>query len=182
MGNPVITRLGINQFWYRHWYTDTKYHNTIKEDTTITTLVSFYLNHGVIFKSNPFLHEYWYKQKQKSLHKKIRIINQDINNLQSFERFFYTNDRLGIEHSYLIRHRTGEYFPMRIWLMRYGNWLFLSVHWFKPLKTKKNLLKKKNKLVGSVWRSTATTNSIKRLSLLKSFITSKTVKQLTYMF
>ena len=157
-------------------------HKTLKEDNTITTLVSFYLNHGIIFKSNPFIHEYWYKKTNKNTHQNIRIVNQQLINLQAFERFFYTNERLGIEHSYLIRHRTGEYFPMRIWLMRYGRWLFLSVHWFKPLKVKSNSLHKRKKLIGSVWQSTVSTNSIRRLTLLKHFTNSMIIKQWSYTF
>ena len=109
MGNPVVTRLGINQFWYKNWFTDNKYSQFVKEDSLINLFIPLYLNHGVTFKTNPFVHEYWYKKSYKSL----RSTNHEKTNLQSFRRYFYTNDRLGIEHSYFIRHRTGEYFPMR---------------------------------------------------------------------
>jgi len=179
MGNPVITRLGINQFWYKHWCTDHKYSRLIKEDSIYNSYLSLYLNYGATFKSNPFLHEYWYK-KQFRL---IRSKNYDNLNLQAFRRYFYTNDRLGIEHSYFIRYRTGEYFPMRYWVMRYGSWIFLSVHWFKPLKTKSfTKLKVKKNMVSSISRSTANINSLKRLSLVKQFYTSAKYKNLNYTF
>lgn len=179
MGNPVITRLGLNQFWYKHWYADKNYSSTIKEDTSLTHFITFYLNHGVTFKSNPLIHEYWYKNSFK----KIRTNDQNIKNLQSFRRYFYTNDRLGIEHSYFIRYRTGEYFPMRLWVMRYGNWLFISVHWFKPIKSKaRSSFKKKTKLVSTLSRSSAPFTLNNRLNLLKTWATSKKFNNLSYLF
>ena len=32
MGYPVITRLGINQFWYKNWYTDSDFMLNFKQD------------------------------------------------------------------------------------------------------------------------------------------------------
>ena len=179
MGNPVITRLGINQFWYKHWYSDTRYHQTIKEDATFTTFIEFYLNHGIIRKSNPFIHEYWYRRVSK----KIRVHDQEYQNLQAFRRYYYTNERLGIEHSYFIRHRTGEYFPMRLWIMRYGEWLFLSAHWFKPLKSKSRFRKRaKKKFTGAIYRATTQTTSARRLNLVKHFVESASYGNRTYSF
>ena len=179
MGNPVITRLGINQFWYKHWYSDHKYNQSVKEDILITQFTKFYLNHGIIRDSNPFVHEYWYRKT----YKKIRYHDQTYQNLKAFRRYFYTNERLGIEHSYFIRHKTGEYFPMRIWVMRYGGWLFISLHWFKPLKSKRTrsfILKKKT--IGSISRSTASENTSRRVSLINQYAHSQTYKNLTYSF
>ena len=116
MGHPVITRLGINQFWYKHWYSDSSKQMNIKQDDAFSLLLNLYLNYGLTFKTNPFIHEYWYKKFSK----KIRINEQEKKNTKFFRRFFYTNDNLSIEHSYLVRHRTAEYFPMRHWVMKYG--------------------------------------------------------------
>ena len=87
MGNPVITRLGVNQFWYKHWYSDHKYNQLVKEDILITQFTKFYLNHGIIRDSNPFVHEYWYRKP----YKKIRSEDQMYKNLKAFRRYFYTN-------------------------------------------------------------------------------------------
>ena len=32
MGYPVITRLGINQMWYKYWYSDKAYATNIIQD------------------------------------------------------------------------------------------------------------------------------------------------------
>ena len=58
MGNPVITRLGINQFWYKHWYSDTTTSQNIKQDDSFEKLINIYLNYGLSFNTNPFIHEY----------------------------------------------------------------------------------------------------------------------------
>ena len=179
MGNPVITRLGINQFWYKHWYADNFYSQTLQEDALLTTLVPFYLNHAAAFKTNPFLHEYWYKNTFKSM----RIERHQYRNLQNFRKYSYTNTRLGIEHSYLIRYKTGEYFPMRLWVMRYSGWVFLSVSWFKPIKSKRSqTISSKKKLVGSVFRARATTSNFKRLALVHQFISSHGYSNTQYGF
>ena len=179
MGNPVITRLGINQFWYKHWYSDNFYSQTLQEDALLTTFVSFYLNHAAAFKTNPFLHEYWYKNTFKP----TRIDKHQYKNLQNFRKYSYTNTRLGIEHSYLIRYKTGEYFPMRLWIMRYGGWIFLSVSWFKPVKAKRSqITSSKKKLVGSIFRSRASTSNLKRLALARQFISSQKYNNILYEF
>ena len=132
MTHPVVTRLGIKQFWHNHWYTDTTRAATLQQDKTLKLLINIYLNYGLTTQSSPFIHEYWYKPSY------IRLRLQEATDYnKSFRRFYYTNDTLGIEHSYLIRNKTPEYFPLKVWLFRYQNWFIVSVKWFKPLKTKK---------------------------------------------
>lgn len=142
MGNPVSTRLGVNQFWYKHWYSDSSRALELRQDESLETLISFYLQYGVTFQTNPFIHEYWYKKNMRNL----RIVVQSKKNARFFRRYFYTNDTLSIEHSYLIRNKTPEFFPMRTWVMKYAGWVIFSVQWFKPLK-----IKPKN----TSWRNTA---------------------------
>lgn len=164
MGNPMSTRLGINQFWYKHWYTDNSKSLELKQDEALEKLVMFYLQYGLSFRTNPFVHEYFYKKNIKN----IRIGLQDKHNTRFFRRFFYTNDTLGIEHSYLIRNKTPEYFPMRTWVLKYSGWVIFSVQWFKPLKFKykKKLGAKTSSYVGGIARSTPHVIISKRIKLL----------------
>lgn len=163
MGHPVITRLGVNQFWYKHWYSDSSTQLNLKQDDALSTLLDLYLNYGLTFKSNPFIHEYWYKKFSK----KIRTHEQEKKNTKFFRRFYYTNSNLSIEHSYLIRHKTGEYFPMRHWVMKYGGWVILQVHWFKPIKTKynKQVNRKSASFTGAVSRPKVFKPTVMRLKL-----------------
>jgi len=164
MGNPVSTRLGINQFWYKHWYSDSSKSLELKQDDSLEKLITFYLQYGLTFQTNPLIHEYWYRKNMKT----VRINLQDKNNSRFFRRFFYTNDTLGIEHSYLIRNKTPEYFPMRTWVFKYAGWVIFSVQWFKPLKfkSKSNLIARTSSYVGAVAKPTPGKAQSRRIKLL----------------
>lgn len=167
MGNPVSTRLGVNQFWYKHWYSDSSKALELRQDSSFEVLMSLYLQYGVSFQTNPFLHEYWYKKNMRN----IRIVVQSKLNSRYFRRFFYTNDVLGIEHSYLVRNRTPEYFPMRTWVLKYAGWIIFSIQWFKPLKIKPVY---RGRFAGSssvtgIAKSSATGTLLRRLKLLLLF-------------
>lgn len=136
MSNPTINRLGINQFWYKHWYSDTFYRSQLHQDFVSEKLLKFTLNAGTTYQSNPFVHEYWYKPSFKK-----QRLNVKSNNSKYFRRFYYSHSMLGIEHSYLIRNVNIETFPMRIWIFRFSNWLIFSFQMFKPLKGKNVSLK-----------------------------------------
>jgi len=130
MGNPVITRLGRSQIWYQKWYTDSKYSTNIKLSKSFNDIVKGYFNYGLFFTNNFFVNVFWYrntpydqtKSPQTSLY---------------FRRYFYAHDKLTIEHTYLIRNCTPEYFPLRLYILKYSNWLILSLQWFKPVKHKR---------------------------------------------
>lgn len=173
MGNPVSTRLGINQFWYKHWYSDTNRKLNFKQDSVLESFIILYLQYGTLYQSNPFLHEYWYKKNVKY----TRVVLHSKTNAKAFRRFFYTNDTLAIEHSYLIRNKTPEYFPMRMWVFKYDNWIINCVNWFKPLKIK---IRRK-----STYRTTSYSASfaiasprkklVKRLKILLTFMNTRNV-------
>ncbi len=138
MGHPVITRIGINQFWYRHWYSDTNYSNNLKQDNLFDKLVYLYLKYGLTFQNNPFFHEYWYRKTNKPVRTKFFTRK----NIKFFRRFYYQNTTLSIEHSFLLRKETAEYFPLRTWILKYGNWVVVCVQWYKPMKGKNNTIRR----------------------------------------
>lgn len=132
MSNPVITRLGVNQFWYNHWLSPSNYAGETTQDNLHHEFIKNYINYASNFNTNIFVHEYWYGKKLK----KIRTYTV-VRNSRYFRRQYYSNNTVGIEHSYLIRYTTQEYFPLRLWMLKYNNWLVISMQWFKPDKTKK---------------------------------------------
>jgi hypothetical protein len=131
MGYPVVTRLGINQFWYKHWYTDSVYKQYVQQDLIFERFIMLYVNYGTTFKNNVFVHEYWYSKPSKI----IRTLPLK-SYMKYYRRFYYSNSTLGIEHSFLLRNHSGEYFPMRCWILKYNSWIILSLKFFKPLKMK----------------------------------------------
>lgn len=133
MGYPVITRLGISQFWYKHWYSDTSYYQNSKQDKIFIELMKIYLNYGLTYNNNIFFNEYFFTKSKR----KIRTNFLNENSSKFYRRYFYQNLTVGIEHSYLLRNRTGEYFPLRLWLLKYNTWIILCFNCFKPIKKKK---------------------------------------------
>lgn len=133
ISNPIITRLGVNQYWYRHWYTDKNSVQplAIHTDNLISKLLNIYLNYGLFFKKNIILNHYWFPFK-KSLKTKLL----DNRNKKLFRRYHYINASVNFEHAYSIRIQSGEYFPMKTIHLRYKYWYIVCMHWFKPVKKK----------------------------------------------
>ena len=181
MGHPVITRIGINQFWYRHWYSDSEYSSNLKQDNFFEKLVYVYLRYGLTFQNNPFFHEYWYRKTNKP----VRTLLFTQKNLKFFRKFFYENTTLSIEHSFFLRNETAEYFPLRTWIMKYKNWVIICVQWYKPMKGKNT-----SKRSVREWSSGSgiitpfrCDYKLKRLKLVYFYLWQKSLKtSKTYMF
>jgi hypothetical protein len=100
------------------------------------------LRYGFFFNKSLFFYNYWYK----NFPKKDNFFIKDDEHLNNYyRRYFYSHKTLSIEHSYLLREKTPEYFPLRTYFIKYLNWIVVSVQWFKPAKisyTIKNTLHK----------------------------------------
>ena len=127
MSNPTVNRLGVSQFWHRHWYSDSRYSHNLYQDKVFKDLILFYLKSGLTFQFNPFVKGYWHGRNFKNNNTRGNLV-------KFFRRFFYSNEFLGIEHSYLVRNLSAELFPMRLWILKYSGWLIFSVQAFKPMK------------------------------------------------
>jgi len=81
------------------------------------------------------------------------------------------NNVVSIEHNFLLRNNTPEYFPLKLWLFKFNNWVILNVTWFKPMKGKN----RSNQFLGSasaanvLHKPTSNYFKDKRLKLLLSF-------------
>jgi hypothetical protein len=168
MGNPVITKLGKNQLWYKKWYSDFSYSNKVKTIKTIENVIEMYFKYGFFFTKSLFIHDYWYKKFFK-----VRgFYNKEEHHLNLyFRRYYYSHKTLTIEHTYLLRTSTPEYFPLRLYVLKYLNWFIFSVQWFKPSKVSESRLKKQSILnskvmINKITSGSAKTVSNKRLRLL----------------
>jgi len=171
MGNPTITRLGRTQFWYKKWYTDLSYNSLVKTTYNLETLLNFYFKYGLSFTNNFFFHNYWYKN---SFFKKT-IYNQETKNLALyFRKYYYAHQTLTIEHSYFLRLKTPEYFPLKLYILKYSNWLVASIQWFKPLKSTKSHQSRLDKQRKStlVYTKNKSSNSNHRTKLLLNLLLS----------
>jgi hypothetical protein len=180
MGYPVITRLGISQFWYKNWYTDSNYMFSFKQDSLFQTLLKAYLSYGLTFPSNIFFNPYFYS-------KLSRRFKEDyfLKNLKFYRRFYFSNVPLGIEHSYFLRYRTGEYFPLRLWMLRYSKWIIIFFNCFKPIKKKskkKRRIVKEAHAVSSDLRYLSRTTHFNRFKLVYLFLKQNYFKYNSYNF
>ena len=102
--NPVINRTGIIQPWAYQYLPNKTLKFKIKTINTILSIFKNYISHGNTSTPSVLASEFWYG---KNLQIKPAT---SINYAQFFKRFYYSNSILGIEHSFLIRKQTPEFF------------------------------------------------------------------------
>ena len=93
----------------KHWYTEHNSPEAMQHDKIFEKLLLLYLNYGLSTTKNIFFHDYFYSNLSKKLNQ-FNLLRQT----KYFREFFYSNTVLTIEHSYLIRNKASEYFPMRL--------------------------------------------------------------------
>lgn len=127
MSNPCINRWGVNTFWYSFWYSDINYANNLKQDTLFIKLINTYLFYGINLPHNIFANTYWYTKNCKKL------------NFPTYYRWYTQKqvDAWGNKRYYSLRQTVDCVFPMRLWLLRYGNWFIINLYWFQPFKQKR---------------------------------------------
>ena len=165
----------MNQFWYRHWYSDLNYNKNLQSDKLLSKAVHIYLTYGCTIPNNKHVHEYWYAPYLK----KKRIFYDKRHKNLFYRQFSYTNEPLSIHHTFFLRSETDEYFSLKTWLLKFKGWFILSTHWFKPAKQKfgKRKLLRKNQ-IGGVSLTTNTLPKIKRLKLLYLLLVDKSKNKL----
>jgi hypothetical protein len=131
---PYFPRLGLQQFWHHHWYSDTNMSSNLQQDELFENLLNLYLTYGLNIRENLFIHEYWYSNNKRI--KSIKLNYPKVMHSTFYRRYYYLNNIVGIEHNFLLRNSTPEYFPLKLWLFKFNNWVILNVTWFKPMKGK----------------------------------------------
>ena len=180
MGYPVITRLGINQFWYKHWYSDIFYGDNLKLNSLLPKLLKLYINYGLTTSNNFFFNKFFFNEKKNK--SKPKTFSE---NLKFYRKFFYSNKMLNIEHSYFLRIKTSEYFPFRVWLISYCGWLVLCFSCYKPLKNppvKKTITKKEVNSANTDFSYSSHKHVFNRYKLVYTHALLKLLKSYSYCF
>lgn len=127
MSNPVISRWGLNLFWYRHWYTDKNYHLSLQHDDAINKLLHTFLNFGISFPVNIFIHKYWFKN-----YKYKNYFNEHVTKYYRIINFknFITQEI----NSYNVRIRIENIYQSKIWILKFQHWILVNFYCFTPLK------------------------------------------------
>lgn len=125
MSNPCINRWGMNTFWYNFWYSDNNYASNLHQDTIFIKLINIYLFNGISLPHNIFANFYWYAKHTSKL------------DFPTYYRWFTLRRTfVDIQATYSLRHQTDCVFPMKLWILKYGNWLIINLYWFRPLTLK----------------------------------------------
>jgi len=159
MSNPSINRWGINTFWYNFWYSDNRYSENLKQDALFLKLLNIYLYYGINISTNMFANFYWYSKnfKQLMLNNYTRLLT-------------FKNPLLGTKSSYELRQKTDSIYPMKVWLLRYNNWIIINIYWFQPLKKKIKHNRRNNKSTTDIFniKEKANTSTINRIKTILS--------------
>jgi len=126
MSNPLINRWGSNLIWYHFWYSDKTYAKQVQQDRIFSKLLETYLTYGIETHHNHFMNLYW--------HKKIKKIVP----VSSYYRHVTIRRPLiKLTTTFRLRNSMIDYYRMRIWILRYSNWIIINMYWFHPNKNKK---------------------------------------------
>jgi len=159
MSNPSINRWGINTFWYSFWYSDMRYSENLKQDSLFIKLLNIYLYYGVNISSNIFANIYWYS-------KQFTLLQFSLYTRQ----LTFKNPLLQTQSSYSLRQKIDSIYPMKLWLLKYNNWLVINLYWFQPFKKKHKINQNKPSLTRDLFQTpeSPTMNSIRKLKTLFS--------------
>ena len=126
MSNPCINRWGLNTFWHNFWYSDFDYAYNQKQDKIFSTLIQIFLFNGVNLTYNLFTNRYWYFKNYSEL------------SIKSYQRWITRKpNQFGEIMRYSLRQEADCVFPMKIWILKYSNWIVINQYWFQPLKRRK---------------------------------------------
>jgi hypothetical protein len=109
--------------WYKVFYSDFLYSHLYKIIKCLKTLINIYFVFGIKFNNNTLLSNFWYKKS--FLRNKTSLY---------FRKHYYTHKTLAIEHAYSLRIKSQEFFPLKLYIISYDNWIITTIKWYKPLK------------------------------------------------
>ncbi len=141
MSNPLINRWGLNLFWYNFWYTDKNLSLIYNLDFLINKLIFTYIKFGLNFEKNIFFHNYWFKfaiLKNKIIFEK--------NNIKYFRVLEHKNKITGELTRFFVRSGLKDISYSKLWILKYQNWIVITLLSFQPLKKKQYLKKRKKNL------------------------------------
>lgn len=171
MSSPLINRWGLNTFWHNMWFSDYNYASNYNQDRIFTTLIKTYLFYGLRLPYNLFANAYWYQRSYYKL---------------SVATYYRWITRKGAQFGELIRYSLRNeadcLFPMKLWILRYDQWLVINQYWFHPLKTKtpvRSLMENRHTDTFHFLRH-SNLNALKRLKKLTSIAFLRTYTKTNY--
>ncbi len=154
ISNPSINRWGLNLFWYRYWYSDTKNQTNIQQDYIFNNLISTYVLYGILHPQHLFLNRRWYPLPLQY----FKEYNE--NYMEKYYRDMEMKD--AIENEVIVhrlREKRKNMHLSKLWIFRYQNWIIINFYSFQPIKSFFYDKKKRFKQVNDFSYSIAKTNN-----------------------
>lgn len=129
MSNPCINRWGFNTFWHHFWYKDFDMAYEHKQDQIFSKLLRIFLFYGINLSYNIFANNYWYNHSYSQL------------SIKTYQRWITRKpNQFGEVVQLSVRKEADCIFPMKLWILKYSQWVVINQYWFQPIK-KRRLLK-----------------------------------------
>lgn len=139
MSHPSINRWGNNLFWYNLWFTDKNKNLLIHQDSLFLELIYLYISYGLSFKKNFFINNYWINFKKFNIN--LLLLKKEYN-FKYFQLMEYKSRLTGLNSHYKIRKNLKHFYPSKLWILRFNNWIVLTLYSYQP--SIKKYLKKKS--------------------------------------
>ena len=132
MSNPCLNRWGSSIYWSVFWYSDNYYAKNLQQDRIFEKLLNIYLFYGLQTKTTFFLSTYWFYSKTLNTNSSSKGLVSSPNNY--YRWFEYFDSGLGKKFKDCLRVKTRDVYMMKLWILKFVNWIVINVYWFKPIK------------------------------------------------
>lgn len=136
MSNPCLNRWGSSIYWSVFWYSDNYYAKNLQQDRIFEKLLNIYLFYGLQTKTTFFFSNYWFYSKVANVNLKTQALVTPTNNY--YRWFEYYDSGLGKKFKDCLRIKTTDVYMMKLWILKFVNWIVINVYWFKPVKGKES--------------------------------------------
>ena len=136
MSNPCLNRWGSSIYWSVFWYSDNYYAKNLQQDRIFEKLLNIYLFYGLQTKTTFFLSTYWFYSNSLNTTNSSKSLITSPNNY--YRWFEYFDSGLGKKFKDCLRTKTNDVYMMKLWILKFVNWIVINVYWFKPIKGKES--------------------------------------------
>ena len=141
MSNPCLNRWGSNIYWNTVWYSDIRYSFNLKQDIIIEDLLQTYLYYGLKVQKSLFWNSYWYKTIQATPKIPTQLSWRYYDKITHFD--IITEEMV----YYYLRIKQKDLFFMKLWIMKFTNWIVINWYWFQPKNRKMKTKRRTENLV-----------------------------------
>lgn len=174
INNPIVTRSGVNVFWYHFWYSYKTYNTRVHKNKLVLNLIKIFLRYGLNLPKNIFFSKYWFRN-YKTIYKPKHYFRWSV----------FINNLSGLESKHRLRLTSNLFYKSKTHLFIYNKWLIIITQWFDPDKRRAHRLKNMNQksFQNFTLLQASKTLHLKRASIVRVFFSANFINPpLSYKF